>query len=254
MSDLARNYVKHLPRSRVSGAQKKFLFFVADYHDVDTGCAWPGIETLADDMGITVRQVRNLLHQCQERKLISWTPGLGNGNLGKFVFLELRQKGIEFIHKGERKPEQKEEVKGEQKEEIDYRTIRKNLDPGTLNPEPEDHHACGALNLWLSVKENLKIDLGIEEWNEWVRPLYFLKELDHKFFLLAAPPNNKIIAAYRKREAWLRQKLHGLGGYSCGLTGYPDEYELERESRTRRTGPTAEAILRRIGTVASRIG
>jgi pyruvate ferredoxin oxidoreductase alpha subunit len=30
--------------------------------------------------------------------------------------------------------------------------------------------------------------------------------------------------------------------------------ELERESRTRRTGPTAEAILRRIGTVASHIG
>ena len=30
--------------------------------------------------------------------------------------------------------------------------------------------------------------------------------------------------------------------------------ELERESRTRRTGPTAEAILRRVGTVASHIG
>jgi pyruvate ferredoxin oxidoreductase alpha subunit len=31
-------------------------------------------------------------------------------------------------------------------------------------------------------------------------------------------------------------------------------YELERESKARRTGPTAEAILRRIGTVASHIG
>ena len=31
-------------------------------------------------------------------------------------------------------------------------------------------------------------------------------------------------------------------------------HELERESQTRRTGPTAEAILRRIGTVASSIG
>ncbi|HEX9302416.1 MAG TPA: pyruvate ferredoxin oxidoreductase [Casimicrobiaceae bacterium] len=30
--------------------------------------------------------------------------------------------------------------------------------------------------------------------------------------------------------------------------------ELEREAQTRRTGPTAEAILRRLGTVASRIG
>ena len=31
-------------------------------------------------------------------------------------------------------------------------------------------------------------------------------------------------------------------------------HELARESATRRTGPTAEAILRRIGTVASGIG
>ena len=31
-------------------------------------------------------------------------------------------------------------------------------------------------------------------------------------------------------------------------------HELERESEARRTGPTAEAILRRIGTVASSIG
>ena len=31
-------------------------------------------------------------------------------------------------------------------------------------------------------------------------------------------------------------------------------YEIERESRARRTGPTAEALLRKLGTVASRIG
>ena len=30
-------------------------------------------------------------------------------------------------------------------------------------------------------------------------------------------------------------------------------FELERESRVRRTGPTAEALLRRLGTVGSRI-
>jgi pyruvate ferredoxin oxidoreductase alpha subunit len=32
------------------------------------------------------------------------------------------------------------------------------------------------------------------------------------------------------------------------------QYELERESQARRSGPTAEAILKRLGTVASRIG
>jgi pyruvate ferredoxin oxidoreductase alpha subunit len=32
------------------------------------------------------------------------------------------------------------------------------------------------------------------------------------------------------------------------------QYELEREARARRSGPTAEAILRRVGTVASQVG
>jgi hypothetical protein len=31
-------------------------------------------------------------------------------------------------------------------------------------------------------------------------------------------------------------------------------HELEREALARRSGPTAEAILRRLGTVGSRIG
>ena len=227
MSDRARNYVKQLPRSRVSGAQKKFLFFVADYHNVASGVAWPGLDTLADDMGITKRQVRNLLVQCVDRQLISWTPGLGNGNLGKFVFLELDAKAKE-----EHKEEQKEEIKEEGKGEIDYRVIRKNLEPGTLIPEHEDHHGSAAMRFWIGFKEQLKIELGIEEWNQWVRPIYFLKELDHNFLLLSAPPNNKILSAYRKREAWLRQKLSELGGYSCGLTRYPEEWELERLAQT----------------------
>ena len=38
------------------------------------------------------------------------------------------------------------------------------------------------------------------------------------------------------------------------LNGEVVEHELERERKQRRTGPTAEAILRHIGTVASRIG
>jgi pyruvate ferredoxin oxidoreductase alpha subunit len=32
------------------------------------------------------------------------------------------------------------------------------------------------------------------------------------------------------------------------------EHELEREANARRTGPTAEALLRRLGTVSARIG
>jgi sugar transport-related sRNA regulator-like protein len=228
MSDQARNYVKQLPRSRVRGAQKKFLFFVADYHSVGTGCAWPGIQTLADDMGITVRQVRNLLHQCCERDLISWTPGVGNGNLGKFVFLDLQKIRTECGPKEEQKQEIKEEGKGEIKGEICGGVIRKNLEPRTLNLEPGDHHGNAALKAWLQIKEELKNELGYEEWSQWVRPIYFLKELDHKFLLLAAPANNKIVSAYKKRELLLKRKISERGYIGCGLTRYPEAYELER--------------------------
>jgi hypothetical protein len=41
--------------------------------------------------------------------------------------------------------------------------------------------------------------------------------------------------------------------YSGGVAANPG-YEIEREAHVRRTGPVAESLLRRLGTVASRIG
>jgi len=229
MSDQARNYVKQLPRSRATAAQKKFLFFVADYHNLKAGCAWPGLQTLAEDMNITTRQVRNLLTQCEERGLIEWTPGLGSGNLGRFVFVDLRAA----------KEEQKEEQKEERKEEIPYPAIRK--EPGTLNPEPktEDQHAWGALGAehdtirkWIAFKDNIRHEIGEEEWIDWLRPVYFLKMLDHNHVLLAAPPNNGVIKGYKKREGWIRTRMLKEMGTTCSLTKYPEPCELEILSRT----------------------
>lgn len=220
MSDLARNYVKSLPRSRVRRAQRSFLFFLADYHNVNTGVAMPGLETLAEDMGISVRQVRNLIKEGQDLNIISWTPGRGSGNLGTFVFLKLPRPFLGL------KAESKEEQKGEENAEIYGSVIRKNLEPRTQNQE-EDHHGYAGLKIWLRVKEQLKAELPRDEWDLWVRPCYLLRELDHKHMLLSLPPNNKVIVAYKKREKWLRAKLHEHG-YSCSATRYPDLFELER--------------------------
>jgi pyruvate ferredoxin oxidoreductase alpha subunit len=65
-------------------------------------------------------------------------------------------------------------------------------------------------------------------------------------------------------RAITRASLHGLFALAerdqlqqvtfLDLDGDIVSHELEREQSTRRTGPTAEAILRRIGTVASNIG
>jgi hypothetical protein len=215
VSDIARNYIKSLPKSRVTSAQKNLLKTVADYHNIYHGCAWPGNETIAEDMNVSVRYVRKLLQQCIDRKIIEYTPGLGAGNLGAFVFVELKQKALSFPQK----EEHKEEQKGEQNDSA----IRKNLEPGTSN---ENHHASGALTFWLYLKDKIKSELSSEEWNLWVRPLYFLKELDHKVLLLAMPPNSRIMQAASKRKQWLREKFAEFG-YSLGFTRYPDEYELK---------------------------
>jgi hypothetical protein len=220
MSDLARNYVKSLSRSRVRRAQRSFLFFLADYHNFDTGIAMPGLERLAEDMGLTVRQIRNLVKECQDLNIISWTPGRGSGNLGTFVFLRLPKR-----HLG-RMEERKEEIKAEGKGEILGDVIRKNLEPRTQNNN-QDHHGFAGLRVWLLIKEEMKAELGPEEYNLWVEPCYLLRELDHKHLLLSLPPNSKIITAYKKREKWLRAKLHEYG-YSCTATRYPDVFELER--------------------------
>jgi len=99
------------------------------------------------------------------------------------------------------------------------------------------------MKVWLEFKEELKTLLGIDEWKAWVRPIYFLKALDHKHLLLAAPPNTKIVSAYRKRESWLRQMLKQRGGYCCSLTKYPEDWQLERAAQM---NPEWEEVVRRV--------
>jgi pyruvate ferredoxin oxidoreductase alpha subunit len=61
-------------------------------------------------------------------------------------------------------------------------------------------------------------------------------------------------------QASLRQLFEDAGADELELVTFLDlnadvvAHELERESQARRTGPTAEAILRRLGTVSSKIG
>ena len=65
MSDRARNYVKSLPTHRVRGAARHFLFYLADYHNVNNSSApWPSLGTLAEDMGRDLRWTRRLVQQC----------------------------------------------------------------------------------------------------------------------------------------------------------------------------------------------
>jgi len=227
MSDQARNYVKNLDNGRLRPPQKSFLFFLADYHNVDHSSAWPSLQTLAEDTGLSLRYIRRLVAQCAKLHLISYEPGLGRSNRSRFRFVELDLAVVE--PKGERNEGRNRGRKGGQNEGLHDSAIRIEPEPEP-DPRTEDHHAYGAVGVWLKVKEQLKTELSEDEWNLWVRPTYLLKAMDHKFLLLAMPANGAIMRASNERKSLLRA-LFSRHGYSFGFTKYPDDWErgqLER--------------------------
>lgn len=135
MSDTARNYVKSLSRgdrAPVSSETRAFLFYLADYHDVKTGCAWPGIPAIAEDMDKTVRQIQRYLSEAVGAGLIAYTPGRGRGNLGSFIFLELVKGDMGVAFSG-RDHSLKGDIKGDIKGDMDGIAIRKNQEPLNQN-------------------------------------------------------------------------------------------------------------------------
>jgi hypothetical protein len=224
MSDQARNYVKNLDNSRLRPSQKNFLFFLADYHNVRHSSAWPSLQTLAEDTGLSLRYIRRLVAECVELRLISYEPGLGRGNKGRFRFLELDLGAVE--PKGEQNGGRNGGRKEGRKEGLHDNAIRNEPEP-----EPElrtkDHHACGALRAWMKVQEQLRAELPAHEWNLWVRPTYLLRIMDHHHLLLVMPPNNAIIEAANKHKPTLRAKLANYG-YSFGFATYPDDWQRDR--------------------------
>jgi hypothetical protein len=224
MSDHARNFVKNLDNGRLRPPQKSFLFFLADYHNIDHSSAWPSLQTLAEDTGLSLRYIRRLVEQCVELRLITYEPGLGRGNKSRFRFVELDLAVVE--PKGEQNQGRNRGRKEGQKEGLQDNTIRIEPEPKP-DPRAKDHHACGALTAWLTVKEQLKAVLPTDEWKLWVRPTYLLRVLDHDHLLLVMPPNNAIIAAAQKRKLMLRTKLAGYG-YSFGFAPYPDDFQRDR--------------------------
>lgn len=215
MSDLARNYIKQLPSGFVPPKVRHFLFFLADYHNVDKGCAWPGTKTLAEDMDQGVRQIQRWVKIAQKAKLISYEPGLGRGKLGRFRFLELG-KGVS----GDTFSALKVDTKGDGKGDIPSSAIRKNQEPKN---QSQNHHASGALNTWLRIKSELQTEFREAA---WIKPIYLLRTMGD-CLLLAMPPNGEMMAR-AKSCSELQEKLR-IAGYSGAVfTHYPSDYELER--------------------------
>jgi hypothetical protein len=215
VSDLARNYIKQLPSGFVPPKVRHFLFFLADYHNVQKGCAWPGIETLAEDIDQGVRQIQRWLKIAQTAKLISYEPGLGRGKLGRFRFLEL-EKGVSGDIFSTLKGDRKADKKGD----ISNSAIRKNHEPRN---QSQNQHASRALKTWLSIKSELQNEFPEAT---WIPPIYLLRTMGD-CLLLAMPPNGEMMARAKSCQE-LQQKLRTSGYSGAVFTHYPDDYELER--------------------------
>ena len=223
MSDTARNYVKGL---NLPWHIKSFLLLIADYHNVEKGCAWPGLETLEEITGRDRRNIKRTIRAAEQTGKIHFVPGLGQGNLSKFYFVELEKAVTGDLFSG-RDAGPKAVTKAVTKAVISDSAIRKEpLNHGTID-QNQNITPNGALTFWLQFKDKLKTELPEEDWKLWLRPLLFLKELGSKHLLLALPPVSRITAAYKTKEPWLRKQLGPLG-YSCSATRYPNEYELDK--------------------------
>ncbi|SRR5579872_361358 len=216
MSDRAREYVKSLS---VPWNVKSLLFLIADYHSTKEGCAWPGLSTISEVMGIDPRNAKRLIRQAEKTGKFKFVPGIGRGNHGKFYFLELDKGGQSDLFS-----ETKEVIKAVTKEVNSGIAIRNNHEPRTN----QNLHTSGALTDWLAIKTQLQTEIPADEWNLWVRPTYLLKVMAGSQMLLALPPDGRIIEAARSRQELLRGLLKSRGYQGFSLTRYPDDYELER--------------------------
>jgi hypothetical protein len=155
VSDRARNYVKDLS---LPWPQKALLFLLADYHNVKAGCAWPGLDTLAEITGKDPRNVRRLIRQLEVSGKFKYVPGIGRGNYGRFYFLDLEKEVNENPFCKELKGVTKAVTKGV----ISSSVIRNNQEPLTKT-SPNPAFQAGNSNFKLRHRDHTRIARWIDK-------------------------------------------------------------------------------------------
>jgi hypothetical protein len=218
----------------VNRGEKAALMQLGHRLDQRTNVARVTHPEFARDMGISTKQAGRLLRQLASPreghpqgivKLIGGGVGRGHVSMYSFVGFQCTRGDGLCLEKGTFSAVKGDILAG--KVDIGGGPIRKEETSKQLQEEIQNITPDGALTFWLKFKDQLKTELPEDEWQLWLRPLLFLKELGSKHLLLALPPVNRILDAYKAKEPWLRNRLAPLG-YYCSATKYPDEYTLDR--------------------------
>ncbi|MGH9504801.1 MAG: hypothetical protein ACRD20_18265 [Terriglobales bacterium] len=252
MSWEATAYVKELVAcpdgARLSRGQKLLLFVLADYHNTKYRAAWPSEPLLAREALASLSQAKRDLTYLEQhlvvRKLRPQRIGRGIVCAYEFRALDakdqlsldlsrekkrvqdeplfsLQKNSPEGVH-----PQQESSPEGVQKGSTESIAIRKNEEP---EPKPnQEHHAFGALRIWLDTKARLQKMLPADEYKLWVEPAMLTCVMSDSQLLVALPPNGRIVEAARAREGMLRRILHDGLGFGVSFTSYPDAYQMER--------------------------
>ena len=251
MSWEATAYVKDLKAchdgARLSRGQKLLLFVLADYHNTKYRVAWPSIPLIAEEALASIAQVKRDLAYLEEHAVIRKLrpKKTGRGWMCAYQFLALDAKDQLSLALARPKktaqdeplfcPEQSSSEGAHSDEEsgseaaqkgfTERNAIRKNEKPEPK--ENDEHHACGALKVWLNVQSQLKKELPPDEYKLWVEPAKLIYPMSGTQLLIGLPPNGRIVEAARAREGRLRELL-GEYGFGISFSSYPDDYQMER--------------------------
>ncbi|HKW17062.1 MAG TPA: hypothetical protein VJO35_06095 [Terriglobales bacterium] len=122
------------------------------------------------------------------------------------------------------------------------------------------HHSSGnlgflsaetrhALTAWTRAKSTLYAKMRHEDFQAFVRPMYLVAVLSGRFFLIAIPPNRRVMDRARNFRANLAAFIEREGYGFAGFTPYPSDDDLlelrERQFDASSFAPFLELIARK---------
>lgn len=94
-----------------------------------------------------------------------------------------------------------------------------------------------ALTAWTRAKQALRSRMQRDDFQSFVRPMYLVAVLSGKFFLIAIPPNKRVIErAYNFRDN-LARFIEREGYRFAGFTAYPGDDQLAAQWNSESFGP-----------------
>ena len=225
MSVQAISWVLDNSKSRL--AARHVLISIANHCNRFGANAFPSIATIAAESNLSDRQVQRSIPKLVALGELAIEHGAGPSQSHLYRLPKMRGDNLSPAASQNELDVTWVATSDPLRDDKSIGAIRKNRPVTVLQPS-KNHHACGALKDWLTVKGTIARHLPEEEFNLWVRPMYLLKIMSGKVMLLALPPNTRIIRAAKANNKLLTEVIVAAGYAGHRFTVYPDGHTYER--------------------------